>query len=236
MSDSKNRKPSKTVALRRAMSVIPAPLKSNLPLALIAGTALAGVETAPLVASSMGLLSPPSISAPATTASAPLPPAPKFDLATRAPATQGILPPRPVADLPASGVAEPLTPAKPLAVAVPSAAPPASPPVPPLQGAAAIPPPPHQPTAGADAPPVANHTAANTAPKPHSHVAHKAGPVAAAAATPAAAAANRRRAADWSSRRTYVQDAPTPIYYGHNPIRIPIPIPIPFFGGFRHFR
>ena len=109
MSDSKNRKPSKTVALRRAMSVIPAPLKSNLPLALIAGTALAGVETAPLIASSMGLLSPPSISAPATTASAPLPPAPKFDLATRAPATQEILPPRPVADLPASGVAEPLT-------------------------------------------------------------------------------------------------------------------------------
>ena len=127
----------------------------------------------------MGLLSPPSISAPATTASPPLPPAPKFDLATRTPATQEILPPRPVADLPASGVAEPLPPAKPLAVAVPSAAPPASPPVPPLQGAAAIPPPPHQPTAGADAPPVANHTAANTAPKPHSHVAHKAGPVAA---------------------------------------------------------
>jgi hypothetical protein len=217
MSDSKNRKPSKTLALRRAMSVIPAPLKSNLPLALIAGTALAGVETAPLVASHMGLLSPPSISAPATTASPPLPPAPTFELATRAPATQEILPPRPVADLPTSGVAEPLTPAKPLAVA----APPASPQVPPLQGAAAIPQPPHQPTA------------ANTAPKPHSHVAHKAAPVA-AAATPAAA--YTAHAADRSSRRTYVQDAPVPIYYAPQPIRIPIPIPIPFFGGFRHFR
>jgi hypothetical protein len=225
MSDSKNRKPSKTVALRRAMSVIPAPLKSNLPLALIAGTALAGVETAPLVASHMGLLSPPSISAPATTASAPLPPAPKFDLATRAPATQEILPPRPVADLPTSGLAEPLPPAKPLAVAVPSAAPPASPQVPP----------PHQPMAGTVSPPVANHTAANTAPKPHSHLAHKAAPVA-AAATPAAAAAYRGHAADWPSRRTYVQDAPAPIYYAPQPIRIPIVVPIPFFGGFRHFR
>jgi hypothetical protein len=220
MSNSKNRKPSKTLALHRAMSVIPAPLKSNLPLALIAGTALAGIETAPIVASHMGLLSPPSISAPATTASAPLPPAPKFDLATRAPATQEILPPRPFADLPTSGVAEPLTPAKPLAVAAPPAAPQV--------------PPPHQPTAGAVAPPVANHTAAQTAPKPHaSHVAHKAAPVA-AAATPAAA--YTAHAADRSSRRTYVQDAPVPIYYAPQPIRIPIPIPIPFFGGFRHFR
>jgi hypothetical protein len=239
MSNSKNRKPSKTLALRRAMSVIPAPLKSNLPLALIAGTALAGVETAPLVASHMGLLSPPSISAPATTASPPLPPAPKFDLATRTPATQEILPPRPVADLPTSGVAEPLTPAKPLAVAAPSvaspaAAPTASPQVPPLQGAAAITPPLHQPTASAVAPPVTPHTAAQTATKAHAtHVAHK-----------AAAAAYPSHVADLPSHQTYVQDAPVlraPIYYAPQ-----MPIPIPFlggrgffgghFGGFRHFR
>jgi hypothetical protein len=211
-----NRKPSKALALRHAMSLMPAPLKSNLPLALIAGTALAGVETAPLVASHMGLLPPPSISAPATTAATPLSPAPKFDLATRAPAPQEILPPRPVADLPTSGVAEPLTPAQPLAVAVPSAAPPA----------AATTPPPHQPTAGAATPPVTPHAAAHTAPKPHAaHVAHKAAP-AAAAATPADAYPSH--VSYLPSHPTYVQPAPAPIYY---PQPMPIRMPFPYFGG-----
>ena len=42
MSDSKNRKPSKTVALRRAMSVIPAPLKEQFAARADCGNGLGG--------------------------------------------------------------------------------------------------------------------------------------------------------------------------------------------------